>query len=66
MDDVCGWHGNVGLQDGAVVLRGEAAGQFRSALEQMDLLLQTQQVDVALRHLVAMMMHLRVVASSVR
>jgi hypothetical protein len=66
MDSLCGKEEGVGPEDGAVMLQQDAAGHLRSALEQMDLLLQTQQTDVALGHLVAMLKHLRVVGCSIR
>ncbi len=58
--------GIVGSRDGTVVLERETAGHLASALEQMDLLLRTQQIDVALGHLVGMLGHLQVVASGMR
>jgi hypothetical protein len=58
--------GGICSEDGSVVLERETARHLLSALEQMDLLLQTQEIDVALGHLVGMLGHLRVVASGLR
>ncbi len=46
---------------GAVILPDEAAWRLRSAFEQMDLLLETQQVDVGLDHLLELLRSLQAV-----
>lgn len=51
--------GFVCTMDGTVTLSHAAAEHMQAALEQMDLLLQTQQMEVGLPHLVALLQHLR-------
>ena len=45
--------------DGTVILPRAAMRHLRAALEQMDLLLESQEVEVGLAHLVALLQHLR-------
>ncbi|MDY6913460.1 MAG: hypothetical protein SVT52_03255 [Planctomycetota bacterium] len=57
--------GGESWQDGAVLLPYAARLHLRAALEQMDLLLETQQVDAGLSHLLSLLRHLRALKWSV-
>lgn len=48
-------------EDGTIALPRQAALHLRAALERTESLLQTQALDVALEHLVALLQHLRAV-----
>lgn len=65
MESVNEWSGAVQKSQERIVLHSAAAGHLRAALEQMDLLLATQQVDVGLGLLVDLLRHLRVVRRDV-
>ena len=46
-------------RDGTIVVSREASAHLWAALRQMDLLLATKQVEVALRHMVEVLRHLQ-------
>jgi len=56
----------VSRADGSILLSPKAAYSLQSAVDRMDLLLRSRGEDAGLRHLVAMLQHLRVVGRETR
>ena len=63
MSDVQSGSGS-SVSAGLVVLTEAQAGHLRAAKSQMDLLMQTRQVDEGMVYLIAMLQHLRAVFAS--
>ena len=65
-EKVNGRKGGPGRKDGAVLLPQAARLHLRVALEQMDLLLETQQAEAALPHLLSLLRHMRALRRDIR